>query len=220
MLSLKDYYSSIYLRMAGGLLVSCITGWLTIHSSLIVVLQTPALFYGIVAIEIALMFGVQMAINKISGNTASALFLAYAALNGVTLSGFVWYYLTQSVNLVLVVFAVALSLFVALAVLGYTTKHDMSAWRKFLFAAVWGVFFASLANMFLQHSLFDTAISAVALIVFAALTVYDSQYYKQLHASLTSKDDQGRAISLGALHMYINFIMIFQNLLNLVGKDE
>ncbi len=220
MVSLNTYLSSIYGRMAAALVLSAGTAWLTVHSPLIAVLQTPVLFYGIVAVELALMFGVQMAIHKISTATASALFIAYAALNGITMSGFLLYFLTKNFSLVVVIFLVAASAFTALAFLGHITKHDMSGWRTFLFVAVWGIFFSSLANMYFQNSLLDMIISAGALLVFSALTVYDAQYYKHLHATLTSVEQQGKAITLGALHMYINFIMIFQNLLNLAGDRE
>jgi uncharacterized protein len=136
------------------------------------------------------------------------------------MSGFLYHFLTQNFNLTVLIFAVSASMFAALAGYGYVTKNDLSGWGTFLFAGVWGIFFASLANMFLQNSLFDTLLSAAALLVFAALTVYDSQYYKHLHHTLKDEESTGKAITLGALHMYINFVMIFQSLLNLVNSRD
>jgi FtsH-binding integral membrane protein len=204
--------------MTLALLVSFVTAWCTVQSGFIDMLMTPVVFYGLLAIQLGLLFGIQYLIEKLSQGTASFLFLVYAALNGVTMSGFLLYYLTQSPTLVLVIFAVAVSLFGALSLLGYVTKYAMSGWRTFLFASVWGIFFSSLANMYFQNSLFDLVISAVALVIFSALTVYDVQYYKELHASLPSKDVQNKAATLGALQMYINFIMIFENLLSLADR--
>jgi uncharacterized protein len=219
-MTINTYFTSIYTRMVLALIVSAATAWLTVNSALIYLLGNSIFFFGLIAVQLGLLFGVQAGINKLSQGTASALFLAYSAINGVLMSGFLLHYLTHSFNLVLVIFGVAISLFAALSVLGYTTKHDMSGMKTFLFAAMWGIFFSSLANWFLQNSLFDTIISAAALLVFSALTVYDVQYFKNLHASLDTPESHGKAITLGALHMYINFIMIFQNLLNLAGKNE
>ena len=204
--------------MALGVLLSAVTAFLTMTTPLIYVLKNPILFYGMVTIEIALCLGMQWMINKFSSNISLALFLAYSALNGITMSGLLLYYLTKSANLVLVIFLVAASMFAFLAVLGYRTKKDLSEWRTFLFAAVWGVFFSSLANIYFQNSAFDLIISAIALVVFAALTVYDNQFYKNIFHTLEDKESQKKMVVLGALHMYINFIMIFQTLLRLVNS--
>ena len=85
---------------------------------------------------------------------------------------------------------------------------------------MWGVFFSSIVNIFLQNSLFDTVLSAIALLVFAVLTVYDNQYYKNLFSHLNTEDQKNKSVIIGALHMYINFVMIFQNLLKLFGNNR
>lgn len=218
MKTLNQFFTSIYKWMALGVLLSAFTAFLTMTTPLIYVLTNPIIFYGLIAIEIALCLGMQWMINKFSSSISLTLFLIYSALNGITMSGILLYYLTQSASLVLVIFLVAASMFAFLAVLGYRTKKDLSGWRTFLFAAVWGVFFSSLANIFLQNSMFDLVISAVALVVFAALTVYDNQFYKNIFAQLEDRESQKKMIVLGALHMYINFIMIFQTLLRLVNS--
>jgi uncharacterized protein len=218
--TLHSYFTQIYIRMAVGVALSGLCAWLTINSPLVAVLQSPIYFYGLLAVQIGLVMGVQWGINRISASTASMLYVAYAALNGVTLSGFLYHYLTSNFSLTLVIFGVAASMFAALAAYGFITKKDLSGWGTFLFAGVWGVFFASLANIYFQNSLFDTLLSAVALLIFAALTVYDSQYYKNLHHTLKDEESTGKAITLGALHMYINFVMIFQNLLSLTSSRD
>lgn len=214
-MSLNTFFYSIYLRMGGALILSAITAYLTVHSPLIFVLQTPALMYGLMGIQLILVLGMQFLINRLSPALTNLLFIIYAALNGVTMSGFLLYFLTNAFNLTVIIFFVAASLFAFLAFIGFTTKKDLSGWGGFLYAAVWGILISSLVNIFLQSSLFDTVLSAIALVIFAALTVYDNQYFKQLHAH--SNDDGGtqKIITIGALHMYINFIMIFQNLLSL-----
>ena len=217
--SVNAFFRSIYSWMAAGVFVSGIFAWLTMNSFLIVFLQNPVLFYGAIGIELALVIGVQWMINRISSNTAFIIYFIYAALNGVTMAGFLFYFLSTNPTVALVIFGVAISMFAALAVLGYTTKFNLSGWGTFLFMAVWGILFSSIANIFLQNDFFSLIISAVALLVFSALTVYDNQYYKNIFAQLQTEEEQSKAATIGALHMYINFIMIFQSLLNLFGRE-
>lgn len=219
MQNINQFFIKIYSWMIIGVLVSAFFAWLTMNSPLIVVLQNPIFFYGILAVEIALVLGVQWLINKLPANLSLTLFLVYAALNGISMSGVMLYYLTNSASLVMIVFLVAASMFAFLAILGYTTKKDLSGWGTFLYAGMWGVFISSLVNIYFQNSMFDTIISAMALLVFAGLTVYDNQFYKNIFAKLENEDSKKRYAILGAIHMYINFIAIFQNLLNLVNKD-
>jgi FtsH-binding integral membrane protein len=218
--TINQFFTKIYIWMAFGVLLSAISAWATWNTGLIVILQNPILFYGIVAIEIGIALGMQWLINKLSTSFASTLYVIYAILNGITLSGILAYYLTQNANVVLVIFLVAASMFGFLAFLGFTTKKDLSGWRTFLMVGMWGVFFSSIVNIFLQNSLFDTILSAIALLVFAGLTVYDNQYYKNLFSHLNTEDEKNKSVIIGALHMYINFVMIFQNLLKLFGNNR
>ncbi len=218
--TINQFFTKIYIWMAFGVLISAISAWATWNTGLIVILQNPILFYGIVAIEIGIALGMQWLINKLSTSFASTLYVIYAILNGITLSGILAYYLTQNANVVLVIFLVAASMFGFLAFLGFTTKKDLSGWRTFLMVGMWGVFFSSIVNIFLQNSLFDTVLSAIALLVFAGLTVYDNQYYKNLFSHLNTEDQKNKSVIIGALHMYINFVMIFQNLLKLFGNNR
>lgn len=218
--TINQFFTKIYIWMAFGVLLSAISAWATWNTGLIVILQNPILFYGIVAIEIGIALGMQWLINKLSTSFASTLYMIYAILNGITLSGILAYYLTQNANVVLVIFLVAASMFGFLAFLGFTTKKDLSGWRTFLMVGMWGVFFSSIVNIFLQNSLFDTVLSAIALLVFAGLTVYDNQYYKNLFSHLNTEDEKNKSVIIGALHMYINFVMIFQNLLKLFGNNR
>ncbi len=219
--TVQEFFGSIYRWMMIGVVISGVAAYLTMISPLGVIYSNPIFFYGLIGIQLAILFGVQWGINKLSAGSAFMLYLAYAFLNGMTMAGFLAYFLNTNPTLLLVIFGAAATMFGLLAVLGYTTKRDMSGWGTFLIAGMWGVFVASIANAFLQNDGFSYIISAVALVVFAGLTVYDNQYYKNMFASLQDDESKSKASTLGALHMYINFIMIFQSLLNLsrLGGD-
>ncbi|MFW0871206.1 MAG: Bax inhibitor-1/YccA family protein [Patescibacteria group bacterium] len=213
--TVQDFFRSIYQWMVIGILISAAMAYLTINSPLVVIFQNSVYFYGLIAIQLGILFGVQWGINRLSAANAFLLYLAYAALNGMTMAGFLAYFLATDPMLVVVIFLVAASMFAFLAVWGYFTKNDLSGWGTFLIAAVWGIFFSSIANIFLQSDTFSFIISGVALIIFAALTVYDNQAYRQMFAHLKDDEQKSKMATLGALHMYINFIMMFQSLLNL-----
>lgn len=217
---LRDFYIGIYKWMTMGVVVSGIFAYISTQTTVFnFVFQNPIYFYAIAGIEIALMLGIQFMIRKLSPQVAILLFMLYAALNGITLSGL---FMMYSVNSILAVFAGAVAIFAALAVLGYTTKVNLSGWGTFLAVSTWGIFVASILNAFVfQNGTFDMIVSAVALLVFGALTVYDNQAYKNIFYSVEGNDEEEqRYTALGALHMYINFIMIFTNLLKFLGNND
>jgi FtsH-binding integral membrane protein len=219
-LGLRDFFIGIYSWMAAGIIISGIAAYMTLaslsaHGWAMTILSNTYYFYGLIAAELILLFGIQMFINKITPGVARILFFVYAALSGITLSSI---FIVYSINSILGVFAGALAIFAGLAVLGYTTKKDISGMGTFLMIGMWGVFISSIVNMFMQSSMFSLIVSAAAVLVFAGLTVYDNQRYKQIYASVQGNDEEEkRHTVLGALHMYINFIMIFTHLLNLLG---
>jgi len=222
-LGLRDFFIGIYKWMAAGILLSAAVAYATLlslssHGWAATLLSNKFHFYGLIAIEVALLFGIQIFIKKITPQIAMSLFFFYAALNGITMSGL---FLIYNINSIIGVFAGALAIFAGLAVLGYTTKKDISGWGSFMMIGVWGVFISSIVNMFMQSDIFSMVISAVAVIVFAGLTVYDMQSYKKIYASVQGNDEEEQRYTvLGALHMYINFIMIFTHLLNLLGARD
>lgn len=204
--------------MIFGVILSGIFSYLTI-AEVSFLLKNTTYFYSIVGVEIAIMLGVQFLIKKLEPQVSLVLFFVYAALNGITLSGL---FLIYTIDSIMAVFAGAVALFAALAYLGYTTKKDISGWGTFLYASTFGIFISSIINVFwLQSSLFDTVISGIALLVFGALTVYDNQSYQNIYKSIAgNEEEEKRYTALGALHMYINFIMIFVQLLKFLGDRE
>lgn len=219
-LGLRDFFTGIYKWMAMGILLSGAAAFLTIQNGGLVFLnENQSYFYGIVGIEIIIMLGVQFLIKKLEPKVSLILFFVYAILNGVTLSAL---FMIYTIGSIMAVFAGAIAMFGALAYVGYTTKKDISGWGPLLMVSTWGIFISSLVNVFwLQSSVFDTVISAIALLVFGALTVYDNQAYQHIYHSVAGNDTEvERYTVLGALHMYINFIMIFVELLKLLGNRE
>lgn len=211
---LNGFFARIYSWMFVGLILSAIVSFVTLNTSLgLIIFSNSFLYYGLIGIQLALLFGVQLLINVFSVRVSYFLFFLYAVVSGILLSGIFVMYTSASIGLVFVISAL---LFLGLAVVGFTTKKDLSNFGTVMWMGMVGVFVSSLINMVLQNSFMDMIISGVAIIVFCGLTVYDNQAYKKIYASSRGRG-LDKYVVLGALHMYINFIMIFVNLLRFFG---
>ncbi len=219
---LNEFLSDIYRKMAMGVGLTAIVSFLLIFTQpgweiLTLVFSSQWYFYGISAIELGLLVFIQMSIQKLEKTQASLLFYLYAALNGLTITGILLMYTGGSI---FAAFLAAAIVFITLAVVGTRTKKNLSSWGSFLMIGMWGVFISSIVNIFLGSSLMDLIVSAVAVLVFSGLTLYDAQMYKNYFLQSEEGADHGKMTTLGALHMYVNFIMIFISLLKLFGGSR
>lgn len=176
------------------------------------------LFWGLIIAEFALVVGVSAAINKLSLTTATLMFVLYSVINGALLSYIFLVYTTSSIS---TVFFITAGTFAAMAVVGYTTKTDLSSLGKILLMALIGLIIATVVNVFIKSSMFDMILSYVGVLIFVGLTAYDSQKIKQmlLEAPDTGEAAQKMAL-LGALSLYLDFINLFIYLLRIFGKRE
>ena len=142
-------------------------------------------------------------------------FIAFSILNGMTMSVFFAVYTTASIALT---FFVSAGMFGAMALIGYTTKKDLSSIGGFLIMALIGLIIAGLVNMFLRSTMFDLIISGLGVILFCGLTAWDMQWIKR---ALLEAPDMGEASQkialLGALNLYLDFINLFLYLLRFLG---
>ncbi len=211
---LSGFFARIYVWMFVGLILSAVASFVTLNTNLgYIIFSNKMLYYGLIGVQLILLFGVQLLINVFSVRASYFLFFLYAVLSGILLSGIFVMYTTASI---MWIFLISAMLFLGLAVVGFTTKKDLSSFGTVMWMGMVGVFISSLINMFLQNSLMDMIISGIAIIVFCGLTVYDNSAYKKIYNESRGKG-MGKFVVLGALHMYINFIMIFVNLLNFFG---
>lgn len=152
--------------------------------------------------------------NKLSYPALIGVFLAYAAVNGISLSFiFMIYNLGSIVN----VFLSSVALFAVMAIAGYTTKTDLTKLGSILMIGLVGIIIASLINFFTKSDTMSYICSILGVVIFTGLTAYDVQKIKNL-----SNEDDGsagfRKLSImGALTLYLDFINIFLFLLRLFG---
>jgi FtsH-binding integral membrane protein len=155
--------------------------------------------------------------NKLSYPVLIAAFLAYAAVNGISLS---FIFMVYNLGSILNVFLSSVALFAVMAIAGYTTKTDLTKMGSLLFIGLIGIVIASLINMFMHSDTMSYICSILGVIIFTGLTAYDVQKIK----NMASEDDGSttfRKLSvMGALTLYLDFINIFLYLLRLFGKRD
>ena len=176
------------------------------------------LFWGLIIAEFALVLGVSAAINRLSLTTATLMFILYSVINGALLS---YIFLAYTASSVATVFFITAGTFGAMALIGYTTKADLSSMGKILFMALIGLVIATVVNLFVKSDGFTMILSYVGVLIFVGLTAYDTQKIKQmlLEAPDASEGAQKMAL-LGALTLYLDFVNLFIYLLRIFGKRE
>jgi hypothetical protein len=203
----------VYAWMGCGLALTAIVALITVSSPelLKAIVGNRLVFYGLMFGELALVFTLAGAINRMSATVATMLFIGYSALNGLTLSVLFLVYTADSIAST---FAVSAAMFGAMSIYGYATKKDLTSWGNFLFMGLIGIVIASLVNLFMRNDAASWVISAIGVIVFTGLTAYDTWKIK----ALAAEGAEGRKPAiLGALTLYLDFINLFLMLLRLMG---
>ena len=216
---LRSYMLSVYNYMASGVLLTGIVALLFANSQFgrDILINGGGLRYLIMFAPLAFIMVLSFGINRISTGTAQALFWAFAAVMGVSMSSIFLVFTGQSIATTF--FAVAAA-FVSLSLWGYTTKKDLSGFGTFLIMGVFGLLFASIINLFVGSSAMQMAISFVGVLVFAGLTAYDTQKIKSLYFQVAGTDMMGKTVIMGALSLYLDFVNMFTFLLNFMGQRD
>ena len=211
----------VYVWMTLALVITGVTayGVATSPGLMMTIATNKILLWGLLIAELALVFGVSAAINRLSLTTATLMFVLYSVINGVTMS---FLFAIFEISSIFNVFLITSGTFAAMAVLGYVTKTDLSSLGKILMMALIGMIIATLVNVFfVKSSGFDLIISYVGVLIFVGLTAYDSQKIKNM---LMTAEDAGEGYQklalLGALTLYLDFINLFIYLLRILGKRE
>jgi FtsH-binding integral membrane protein len=153
-----------------------------------------------------------------SAGTATALFVRYSALNGLTLSFIFLVYTTASIGRT---FFICAGTFIACSVYGWTTKRDLTSFGGFLMMGLFGIIIATVVNIFLRSDVVTMAVTYLGVFIFVGLTAYDTQKIKNM--ALTQPDGlDGQVVRkgaiLGALSLYLDFINLFLMLLRIFGS--
>ena len=171
-------------------------------------------------LPLGMVFAFGAAANRLSAAGAQLFFYTFAAAMGVSISSIFLVFTDFSIVQTFLVTAIA---FAGLSLWGYTTKRDISGWGSFLIMGVIGLVVASIVNIFLGSPAVMFAISILGVLIFAALTAYDTQNIKNTYIQHAMSMDQewlGKAAIMGALNLYLDFINLFMFLLQFMGNRE
>jgi len=205
---------SIYNYMASGVLVSGIVALGFATSGMAEAVMTTPLRWVIALAPLAFVMVMSFGANRLSTAAMQLLFWAFSVMMGLSLSSIFLVYTGASIA---VTFFATAGAFAGLSLFGYTTQKNLSAMGTFLIMGLFGILIASLANMFLRSPGLSWGISFLGVLIFAGLTAYDTQKLKDQYSYVAGTDMAGKAVILGALNLYLDFINMFLMLLRFMG---
>lgn len=210
----------VYVWMTLALVITGFTAYAVATSPglLMAIVGNRFVLLGLIVAELALVVGISGAINRLSLAVATLMFVLYSVINGATLSVV---FLAFTMSSITSVFFITAGTFATMALVGYTTKKDLTSMGRMLFMALIGLVIATVVNMFMRNSGLDMILNYVGVLVFVGLTAYDTQKIKE---QLMMADNMGEAAQkmalVGALTLYLDFINLFLYLLRILGKRE
>lgn len=158
------------------------------------------------------------AFNRLSSMALLLLFIAYSILMGMSLSFIFAIYTGASI---VNTFAVSSLTFGAMALVGYTTKTDLTKFGSILTMGLIGIIIASIINYFMGSETMELMISILGVLIFTGLTAYDVQKLKRIGAGAEYGPEALNKLSiLGALNLYLDFINLFLFLLRFLGNRK
>ena len=214
---LRKHMLSIYNYMASAVLLTGIVALVSASSGLTLAIAGTPLMWVVMLAPLAFVLAMSFGLNKMSKSTLNILFWAYATVMGLSLSTIFLVYTGESIA---VTFFATAGAFAGLSLFGYTTKKDLSGFGSFLIMGVVGLIIAGLVNLFLQSSAMSFVISGIGVLIFAGLTAYDTQRLKEEYVHLRGTEYIGKAVIMGALNLYLDFINMFMYLLRFLGNRE
>lgn len=215
---LSGVMTRVYGWMMAALLITTGTALFTVSSPALLnlIYGNSAAIWVLFILEIGMVVWLSAGINRMSQATATAVFLLYAALNGLVLSGI---FFTYELGTIYAAFGASALTFGAMSAVGYVTRRDLSGLGGILFMALVGLIIASVVNMFWANSKMDAIITYIGVFIFVGLTAYDTQRIKQM-VSYADASQVGKVAILGALSLYLDFINLFLYILRLFGRSR
>jgi uncharacterized protein len=206
----------VYTWMTAGLLLTgAVASFVAGSNALIsLIFGNPLMFFGLFIVQIVAVIGLSAGINRLSPAVATAIFMGYAALNGLTMAAIFLAYTQASIAST---FFVTAGTFGAMSLYGYTTKRDLSTIGNIAVMALIGLLIASVVNIFLRSAGLYWILTCAGVLIFVALTAWDTQKIKRLATQVSDETSAGRVAVLGALTLYLDFINLFIYLLRILG---
>lgn len=214
---INSFYAKIYSLVGVGIGVSALVAFLTIVAFPEVIISilsgSTMIFYVAIAAELILVYWAHGLAIK-NSPAALPVYLLYSTVNGFTLSIILAAYTYSSV---VSAFVTSSIMFFVMAIVGRVTKKDLSGMGRACLGALFGIIIASVVNIFLGSGTLDFIISIVGVVIFSGLIAWDNQKIRYVYEQSNGNPGNNWAVSL-ALHLYLDFINLFLNILRLFGR--
>ncbi|GLR68066.1 ABC transporter permease [Acidocella aquatica] len=228
---LRAYMLHVYNWMSSGLVLTGLVAFGIAHTSLMNAFyplrqmadgsyaNVPSgLAYISIFAPLAFVMVLSFGVNKLSTTAAQALFWAFCAAMGASLTNIFLIYTQTSIT---EVFFITAGTFAGTSLYGYATKRDLTSMGSFLMMGLIGILIAMVVNIFLHSPAVAFAVSILGVLIFTGLTAYDTQRIKTTYLQYGSSygvEMAGKRSVYDALTLYLNFINLFMFLLQLFGQ--
>jgi len=207
---LRSYFNDVFSRMTTALLISAMFAYIGMRVPMLY--AGGALTWMIILSPLAFILIMSFGAERFSDRGLLMMLMGFGAAQGLSMGALLYIYTAHSV---ITAFLMAAIVFSTFAIIGYTTKRDLSAMGTFLFVGLIGIIIASIVNIWLNLTALAFVVNVLAVLIFTGLTAYDMQKLKHIYLD---GGDSSRVRTFGALSLYLDFINIFVSLLQLIGN--
>lgn len=216
------YLKKIFGLMTGAVGVTALTTYLMIASHAVFNLISNgglSVAYYIIAFGgLGLSIWAQVRAFSMKPSTAKILLFLYSALMGIVISPLV---MVSSVSSIITALVLAMVMFACMAIFGYKTVKDLSFLGIFLFMGMIGLILVGIVSIFFSLGpTFNTIVCLIGVLIFALFTAYDMQTLKNAYYAVGNGEQKEQLSVLGALHMYISFVALFEYILGLLNNRD
>lgn len=216
-LGLRQFFLNVYNNMTLALAISgLVSVGISMSAGTMALIWGTPLKWVVVFLPLIMSIGLMFVFEKLTVRQAQIALFAFAAAMGLSLSSIFAIYKLGSIAQV---FFISAATFGTASIYGYTTKRDLTSIGTFLIMGVWGLVIAGIVNLFLQSGVLAFVVSCIAVVIFVGLTAFDTQQLKYVYDS-TSGVEREKLGVMGALQLYLDFINIFVNLLQIIGEKK
>lgn len=208
------FITNVYGLMTGALAITGVLAWF-VSTDVNLLAQVASYFRILLIVEFLVVLGLSAVVNSVSVNVARALFVLYAALNGLTFGVIFSAFTGESIAST---FFITAGTFGVMSLYGYFTKKDLTSWGRILMMALIGLVIASIANIFMHSTGLYWIVTYIGVFVFVGLIAYDTQKLKNLAVNIEGEEITHKASIIGALALYLDFINLFLMFLRIFGR--
>ena len=212
-----SFVSNVFAMMTLALAISGVSAyWLVASEFYLSIGSIGIMIIQFAPLGLVLLMG--LGYKKLSSLALTGVFLVYSVLMGMSIGMIVLMYASSTVYMT---FGITSATFLSMALLGYTTKTDLTKFGSLLFMALIGIIIAMVINWFLQSGMLDYIISIIGVLVFTGLTAYDVQKIKNMSAQVVDgAEETKKMVVMGALNLYLDFVNLFLFLLRIFGSRD